>query len=97
MDTCFEKQKFVIKCIIIFRVLLNFDPVKKNAENTMSHLYFNEEGDYSKGNTCDSLSQNTSLSQHHSPPQKILTDLLHTILEQEMSISANADIAKTKT
>ena len=37
--------------MIVFQVSLNFDPVKD--ENTMSHLYFNEESDYSEGNTCD--------------------------------------------
>ena len=26
---------------------------ERNAENTMSHLYFNEESDYSEENTCD--------------------------------------------
>ena len=26
---------------------------EKNTENTMSHLYFNEESDYSEENTCD--------------------------------------------
>ena len=31
---------------------LHFDPVKKNTENTMSHLYFNEESNYSEENTC---------------------------------------------
>ena len=39
--------------MIIFQVSLNFDLAKKNTENTMSHLYFNEESDYSEENTCD--------------------------------------------
>ena len=37
--------------MIVFQVSLNFDPVKKNTENTMSHLHFNEENDYSEENT----------------------------------------------
>ena len=38
--------------VIVFQVLLNFDALKKNTENAMSHLYFNEESDYSEENTC---------------------------------------------
>ena len=36
-----------------FRFSLNFDPVKKISENTISNLYFNKEGDYSEENACD--------------------------------------------
>ena len=37
---------------------LNFDQIKfwsseRNTENTMSHLYFNEENDYLDENTCE--------------------------------------------
>ena len=39
--------------MIIFQVSLNFDLAKKNTENRMSHLYFNEESDYSEENTYD--------------------------------------------
>ena len=38
--------------MIVFQVL-NFDPVTGNTENTMSHLYFNEDSDYSEENTCE--------------------------------------------
>ena len=38
--------------MIIFQVLLNFDPVKEITKNTMSHLHFNKESDYSVENTC---------------------------------------------
>ena len=31
----------VTNCMMVFQQL-DFDPVKKNTENTMSHLYFNE-------------------------------------------------------
>ena len=48
----------------------------------MSHLYFKEESDF-----------------YHSPPQKetkhihaSAADLLHTVLEQEISIGADAEI-----
>ena len=37
--------------MIVFQEL-NFDPVKKNTEKTMSHLCFDEESDYSEENTC---------------------------------------------
>ena len=44
-----------------------------------------------------------SLLHHHYPPQKDIkyihasaSDLLHKVLDQEISIGANADIAKTK-
>ena len=57
----------------------------------MSHLYFNEERDYSEENTCESLSL------HHFPLQKetkhiqvSAADILYTVLEQEISIDANA-------
>ena len=57
----------------------------------MSHLYFNEERDYSEENTCESLSL------HHFPLQKetkhihvSAADILYTVLEQEVSINANA-------
>ena len=42
--------------MIVFQVALNFDPVKKKKkkkENMMSHLYFNEESNYSEENTYD--------------------------------------------
>ena len=37
--------------MIIFQVL-NFDPAAEIL-NTMSHLYFNEDSDYSEENTCE--------------------------------------------
>ena len=36
--------------MILFQVSLNFDPVKKNTQNMMSHLHFNEQNDYSEEN-----------------------------------------------
>ena len=32
---------------------IKFWSSEKNTENTMSHLYFNEESDYSEENTCE--------------------------------------------
>ena len=38
--------------------------MKKNTENTMSHLYFNEESDYSEENTCDNEVFCTAILHH---------------------------------
>ena len=35
-----------------FSGLIKFSSTKRNTENTMSHLYFNEESGYSEENTC---------------------------------------------
>ena len=32
---------------------IKFCSSERNTENTMSHLYFNEESDYFKENTCE--------------------------------------------
>ena len=41
------------KCMIVLQVSLNLDPVKEILKiTTMSHLYFNEESDYSEENAC---------------------------------------------
>ena len=64
----------------------------------ISHLYFNEESDYSEGNTCNNEVVRTTIL-HHRKELNIpasAAGLLHTVLEQEISIGANADIAKTK-
>ena len=37
---------------------------EKNTENTMSHLYFNEESDYSEENTCDNEVICTTIVHH---------------------------------
>ena len=41
-------------CMILFHVFIKFWSSERNTENTMSHLYFNEESDYSEENACDS-------------------------------------------
>ena len=46
-------------CMIASQVFLKFWYGERNTENTMSHLYFNEESDYS---------EEKSLSPHHFPP-----------------------------
>ena len=55
----------------------------------MLHLYFNENSDYSEENTCE----NKSFVSPQKETKHIHTsaaDLLHTVLEQEISIGANA-------
>ena len=56
MNMFWELLEAVIKCMIIFQEL-NFDPVNEiMKENMMSHLYFNEESDYTwknMENTCE--------------------------------------------
>ena len=44
-----------------FWSLIKFWSCERNTENMMSHLYFNEESDYSEENTCDN-------EVHLSPP-----------------------------
>ena len=39
--------------MIVFQVFIKFWSSEKNTENTTSHLYFNEDNDYSEGNTCN--------------------------------------------
>ena len=58
----------------------------------MSNLYFDEESDCSEENTCENevfrstiLNHRKKLNIHASG-----ADLLHTVLEQEISIGANA-------
>ena len=64
-----ELLEAVIKCMIVFQVL-HFDPVTEIL-NTMSHLYFNKDSDYSKKNTSENeVFRSTSAA-----------DLLHTVLK----------------
>ena len=39
--------------VIVFHVFIKFWSNERNTENTLSHLYFNEESDYSEENACD--------------------------------------------
>ena len=52
--------------MIVFQVALNFDPVKKKKkkENMISHLYFNEESNYSEENTYDNEVFRSTILQH---------------------------------
>ena len=51
--------------MILFQVSLNFDPVKKTTtENTMSHLYFNEDCDHSEENRSDNEDFNSTILHH---------------------------------
>ena len=47
-----ELLEAVIKFMKVFQVL-NFESSDRNTENTMSHLYFNEDSGYSEENTCE--------------------------------------------
>ena len=49
----------------------------------MSHLYFNEESDYSEGNTCDNEVFRTTILQHRKKLNihASAADLLHIVLE----------------
>ena len=38
--------------MIVFQVFIKFWSSERNTENTMSHLYLNEESDHSEENTC---------------------------------------------
>ena len=38
--------------MIVFQVFIKFWSSERNTENTMSHLHFNEESDYSEEYTC---------------------------------------------
>ena len=48
-----ELLERVIKCMIIFQVFITFCFIERNIENRMSHLYFNEDSDYSEENTYE--------------------------------------------
>ena len=60
LETCYKYMIY----FNIWYISLNFDPVKKNTENTMSRLYFNEESDYSEENTCDNEVFCTTILHH---------------------------------
>ena len=57
MNICFDGE-ILETCYVWmydhFSGFIKFWPSERNTENTMSHLYFNEESDYSEENTCDS-------------------------------------------
>ena len=40
-------------CVIVFHAFIKFWSSEGNTENTMSHLYFNEESDYSEENATE--------------------------------------------
>ena len=69
------------------------------TENTVSHLNFNEESDYSEESTCDNEDFSSTIFHHRKKLNiswRFNCHLLHTVLQQEISIGANADIATTK-
>ena len=88
MNIGFENyQKLVIKCMIVFHVFINFSSSERITKYAMSHLYFNEERDYS-----EKVFRYTFL--HDRKRLNILTPQLPmyyiTVLEQEISIGASA-------
>ena len=73
MSMFWELLEAVINRMMVFQKL-NFDPVYKNTENTMSHLYFNGESDYSEENSCENEVLRSTIERNW-------TDLLHAVLE----------------
>ena len=65
--------------MIVFQVL-NLDPVTEILKTRCSHLYFNEDSDYSDENACENKvcrsTYRKKLNIHASA-----ADLLHTVLE----------------
>ena len=75
----------VSKCLIVFQVFIKFRSSERNTENTMSHLYLNEESDHSEENTCkNEVFRSTIEKTKHASA----VDLLHTVLEWEISNGA---------
>ena len=50
--------------MIVFQVFTKFWCSDRNIENTMSHLYLNEESDYSEENTCENKVFRCSIFHH---------------------------------
>ena len=75
-------RNLVIKFMIVFQFPLNFAP--KNTENTMSHLFFSKESDYTRENTSDNEVFSINIFHHRKKLKHIhvlAADLLHTVLE----------------
>ena len=58
--------------MIVFRVSLSFDPMKKNTEIAISDLYFSEKSDYSEENISDNENFRSTILQpfQFEPEQK---------------------------
>ena len=50
--------------MIVFQVFIKFSSNERITENTMSHLYFNEESDYSAENTCENEVFHSAILHH---------------------------------
>ena len=50
--------------MIIFRIFIKFSSNERITENTMSHLHFNEESDYSEENTCENEVFHSTILHH---------------------------------
>ena len=67
-----EEHKHPINSMIVFRVSLSFDPMKKNTEIAISDLYFSEKSDYSEENISDNENFRSTILQpfQFEPEQK---------------------------
>ena len=77
---------------IVFQVSLKFDPAKKNTENTMSNLYFNEESDYSEENTSDSEDCRFTILQPFQVAPKEEKRMVMTAMRKKLQKQLFADI-----
>ena len=59
-----------------FSSSIEFWSSEKNTENTMSHLYFNEESDYSEENTCNNEIFCTTILHHRTKLNVFMLQLL---------------------
>ena len=61
---------------------LNVRSNERNTENTILHLYFNEESDYFEETTCENeVFRSTMLYEETKHIHALASDLLHTVLE----------------
>ena len=74
--------------MIVFQVFIKFRSSERNTENTMSNLYFNEESDYFKENTCKNEVFHSTIERNQTYASA--ADLLHTIGEKKILTVANA-------
>ena len=67
-----EEHKHPINSMIVFRVSLSSDPMKKNTEIAISDLYFSEKSDYSEENISDNENFRSTILQpfQFEPEQK---------------------------
>ena len=67
--------------MIVFQVFIKFSSSERITKNTMSHLYFNEESDYSEENTCENEVFHSTILHHRKKlnySRLSCRDVLHT-------------------